>query len=36
MEEDTLLAESDGPRRPDGDEEEARPSASSEEMQRMC
>nr|XP_020734387.1 intermediate filament family orphan 1 isoform X4 [Odocoileus virginianus texanus] len=34
-EEDTSLAESDGPRRPDGDEEESTALSINEEMQRM-
>ncbi|XP_027396915.1 intermediate filament family orphan 1 isoform X4 [Bos indicus x Bos taurus] len=35
VEEDTSLAESDGPRRPDGDEEESTALSINEEMQRM-
>ena len=34
-EEDTSLAESDGPRRPDRDEEESAALSINEEMQRM-
>ncbi|XP_040090923.1 non-homologous end joining factor IFFO1 isoform X2 [Oryx dammah] len=35
VEEDTSLAESDGPRRPDGDEEESTTLSINEEVQRM-
>lgn len=33
--EDTSLSESDGPRQPDGDEEESTALSINEEMQRM-
>lgn len=35
VEEDTSLLESDGPRQPDGDEEESTALSINEEMQRM-